>query len=344
MTKDLYSRLGVAKSASAADITKAFRAAAKSCHPDLHPGDGAKEARFKSLSQAHEILSDPDKRARYDRGEIDENGQEQMPFGAGGPGHGGHGFAGGFSGRGPGGASWQGMSGAEAEDLFADLFGRAGFAGGGFGSGGFAGDGFAGAGRGRTAGRGADRRYSLEIDFLDAARGATKRLDLPEGGTLDVKIPAGLRDGQVLRLKGKGGAGPGGRDRGAGPGGRDRGAGPGGANGDALITVGVRPHPRFRRDGDHVESDLPISLKEAVLGGKVPVETVHGTVSLTVPPGASSGDRLRLKEKGIRAAGRPAGHHTVRLQVVLPAKPDAELKAFIERWAKDHDYDPRKDR
>lgn len=311
MSKELYRRLGVAETAGSAEITRAFRQAAKSCHPDLHPGDAAKEARFKSLSQAHEILSDADKRRRYDRGEIDDNGQEQMPFGAGGPGAGAHGFGrGGFGG-------WQQASGADAADIFADLFGRGGFSG--FG-------GRHGGGTGGAA-RGVDRRYTLEIDFLEAARGATKRLDVPGGGTLDVKIPAGLKDGQTLRLKGKGGAAPDGLPA-----------------GDALIAVGVRPHPRFRRDGDQIESDLPISLKEAVLGGSVPVETIHGTVSLKVASGASSGDRLRLKGKGIQARGRPAGHHTVHLQVVMPERPDPDLQAFIEGWAETHDYDARKGR
>lgn len=322
MAKDLYERLGVARDASDADIRKAYRRLAKRYHPDLNPDDKAAEERFKEISTAFAILGDAEKRAAYDRGEIDENGEPRFAPGSGAGSGRGHGpFWRDFA-EGPGGRKYtysyadegpEGFAAGGFDDILNQFFGsRAGGTRRTAGGGGF-------------AFPGADARYALTIDFLDAVNGATKQIALPDGSQLNVRIPAGLRDGQVLRLKGKGEPGIG-----------------GGPPGDALVEVTVRPHPRFRRRGDDIEIDLPISLPEAVLGGKVEVPTVSGAVSMRIPRGASTGTVLRLKGKGVPAAGRrPAGDQLVRLQVMLPKQVDAELEEFMRRWSQSHAYDPR---
>jgi DnaJ-class molecular chaperone len=304
MSRSLYDELGVAKNASEEEITRAFRKLAKTCHPDLHPGDKKAEEKFKRISAAYEILSDKTKRARYDRGEIDEQGRERV-FAQGGfhPGAGAGGTR--FEFGGPGGINF--------EEILGDLFGgarrRAGRAGGPFGAGPFAG-GF-GTGFGGTAGE--DVKVTAEVDFLTAAKGGTRRIVLPDGSAVDVTIPAGSGDGTVLRLKGKGQPGP------AGP-------------GDALVEIKVAPHPVFRRDGLDVLVDQPVPLVTAVKGGKVRVPTLDGEVALSVPPRTSSGKLLRLKGKGIKdpRSGRQ-GDLLVRVLIELPE--DRELLDLIERWA-----------
>ena len=274
MSDDPYEVLGVAKTASQDEIKKAYRKLAKTLHPDLNPGDKSKEAAFQRVGNAFEILGDAEKRRRFDAGEIDASGQERPQRQyyrqhAGADPQGRYDSAEGY-------ADFEDLS-----DVFGDLFGgrtrrggtgRAGFGtgtAGGFGSSGF-------------DARGGDLRYAMEVDFLDAARGAQRSITLPDGGSIDLTIPAGLRDGQTLRLKGKG----------------QPGLGKGGA-GDAYVTVTVRPHPLWSRDGNDVELELPITVDEAVLGAKVEVPTLSGSVSMRVPKGASSGDRLRR-------VGRPA--------------------------------------
>jgi len=316
--KDLYSVLGVSKEASQDEIRKAYRKLAKSTHPDLNPGDKSAEARFKEISAAYEILKDPEKRARYDRGEIDATGAERperrfyreyADAGAGGPYHTTRGFE----------------DFEDVSDIFAEFFGRRGA--GGFG-GGFGG-GFRGTRGARGEGlrmRGQDAAYGLEVDFLDAARGAVKRITLPDGETLDVRIPEGTCDGQTIRLRGKGHPGLG-----------------GGPAGDALVTVSVRPHPVFRREGDDIVIELPVSLDEAVLGGKVEAPTIDGRVNVTIPKGTSSGQMLRLKGKGVKRRGKAGrGDQLVRLRIVAPPKIDPELERFMAEWRKTHGYDPRK--
>jgi DnaJ-class molecular chaperone len=302
MADDLYSVLGVSKSATPEEISKAYRKLAKKLHPDLNPGDASAEAKFKEASAAYSILNDAEKRARYDRGEIDASGQErpqQRYYRE---------YAGGEDG-----ARYYSSSGFEdLGDIFGDLFGRRGAGAGGFGGGG----GF--------AMRGADANYRLEIDFLEAANGAKKRITLPDGGTLDVTIPAGVRDGQVLRLKGKGGAGSGN----AGP-------------GDALVEISVRPHPVFQRDGRDIVVELPITLDEAVLGAKVEVPTIAGPVAMSIPAGANTDQTLRLKGRGIKTKSG-TGDQLVKLAVMLPDKIDSDLKEFAERFRAKHGYDPRK--
>ena len=297
---DPYQILGVARIATEDEIRAAYRKLAKKHHPDLNPGKHEAEEKFKAVSSAYALLSDADKRARFDRGEIDASGAEKpqerqfyRDFGE-------------DAGR----AKYRpGKGGAfDADDLsslFEEMFRQQS----------------AGRSAGEFAIRGADARYQLSVDFLDAANGAVRRLTLPDGSTLDVTIPTGLRDGQVLRLKGKGAPGIGG----APP-------------GDALIEVSVRPHNLFRRDGNNVVIELPVTLKEAMLGAKVDAPTLSGSVTLTIPPHSTSGTRLRLKGRGI--AG---GHQFVELKVVLPKAEEPELESFLKTWTPRHDFNPRKD-
>lgn len=298
MAEDPYTVLGVARSASADDIVKAYRKLAKKYHPDLNPGDKTAEEKFKQVNAANDILGDPDKRGRFDRGEIDASGQErpqQRYYRE---------YAGGEDG-----ARYRSSAGFEDlgafSDLFGDIFERRG-------------------GGARFTMRGQDAQYRLEIDFLEAVNGAKKRITLPDGGTLDVSLPAGVADGQVLRLKGKGMPGMG-----------------EGAPGDALVEVMIRPHSVFKREGDDIVVEVPISFDEAVLGGKVEVPTITGRVFATVPPGANSGQILRLKGRGVKTK-RGHGDQLVKLEVVMPERVDPELKAFAEEWREKHRYDPRR--
>ncbi|MFT8551628.1 MAG: J domain-containing protein [Acetobacter okinawensis] len=297
--RDPYSVLGIAKTASQDDIRKAYRKLAKKYHPDLNPGDKKAEEEFKALNQANDLLSDADKRARFDRGEIDASGQERHPgFGGGGFGGGAGGFGGGFGGGfRPGGA---GMGGFQEEDLN-DLFGGM----------------FGGGARARRAGprKGADRSFALNVSFLDAVNGATSRVNLPDGATLDVRIPPGMEDGKVLRLRGKGMPGV-----------------QGGPAGDALITVTVLPDATFTREGYDLRETLSVDLKTAVLGGPIMVPTPTGTVKMNVPAGSDTGTVLRLRGKGVQAhGGKEAGNLYVRLEVKV-GKADPALEAFLKDW------------
>jgi DnaJ-class molecular chaperone len=299
MAQTPYEVLGVKPDASADEIRKTYRKLAKQFHPDLNPGKPEAEARFKAISAAYDLLSDPDKRARYDRGEIDETGAERPPRGYY------RNYAEGAQGRHyqPEGE----MDLNDLEDLFA-AFGSAGHRR-----------------RGETGGfkaRGADRHFTLTVDFATAANGGKQRLSLAPEEWLDVTIPAGFEDGQVLRLRGKGGPGFG-----------------GGATGDALIEVHVAPHPVFRRDGDNVLMELPVSLSEAVLGARVAVPTVTGPVTMTIPKGSDTGRQLRLRGKGIQK--KNPGDQIVTLKVFIGPSSDSELAEFLERWAPQRRFDPR---
>ena len=314
--QDPYAVLGVAKTASEAEIKKAFRNLAKKHHPDTHGGDANAKKKFQEISAAYDIVGDKDKRAKFDRGEIDASGNPRG-FDPG---------AGGFRPGGPFGGggnprdfqyTWQNQEGEtaegfRAEDIFSDLFG--GLGGGR-------------AKRRSQSQRGEDYEMSITVGFEEAARGGTRRMTLPTGSDADVRIPAGVRDGQQIRLRGQGAPG-----RNGGP------------NGDLLLSVTVAPHPYFTRDGNDVKMDLPITLKEAVLGGKVSAPTLGGTVQLTIPPNSNSGAVLRLKGKGISGrgssgGGEQAGDLYVRLVVTLPEKPDPELQKFAQSWTAN--YDPR---
>jgi DnaJ-class molecular chaperone len=288
LSADPYKTLGVSKNASQEDIQKAYRRLAKKLHPDLNPGNKQAEEQFKEISAAYDLLGDPEKRARFDRGEIDESGTERPRYryyrdfadsDAGDQYSSDAGFAD-FGG---------------AEDIFSSIFGRGA--------------------RANVRMRGQDMHYRLELDFLDAINGAKRQLTLPDGSVLDVTIPAGTRDGQILRLRGKGSPGLG-----------------GGPPGDALIEVSVRPHPIFVRKGDDIHVELPISLREAVLGGKVKVPTPTGPVTMTVPKWSNTGTVLRLKGRGAPRPDGTKGDEFVTLKVMLPAKPDPELEKFIAQW------------
>ena len=297
--KNPYEVLGVAATASAAEIQSAYRKLAKKLHPDLNPGDKAAEEKFKEVAAAYDLLSDADKRKRFDAGEIDESGAERPQH------HYYRDYA--TSDQGDRYADASGFSDfMDQDDAFAELLRRSQQA--------------------RANRRGQDLHYHLAVDLVDSITGATKRLTLPDGGTIDVKIPAGLVDGQTLRLKGKGAPG----------------AGKGGP-GDALIEVEVRPDPRFTRTGDDITLELPISLTEAVLGGQVRVPTPTGDVTMSVPKGSNTGTKLRLRGRGVPRRAGGQGDQFVQLKVVLPKSPDPELESFVSGW-KDKDYDPREGR
>jgi DnaJ-class molecular chaperone len=308
MAKDLYSTLGVARGASAADIKKAYRKLAKANHPDTHAGDAAALARFKDVSAAYTILSDTDERGKYDRGEIDADGQPKAP-----PGYGGGGGFGGNSGfdRGFGGQSGGTRDfGVDPSDLFSELFGRGNSPFGNSDP------------RMRAAPpKGADVSYRLNVPFEDAAILKPQRIALRNGKTLDLKLSPGLESGKQVRMGGQGDAGPGGA-------------------GDALVTIEIAPHRFFTRDGDDIRLDLPVRLGEAVLGAKVRVPTPDGPVMLGVPAGATSGRTLRLRGRGFTKADGSRGDLLATLMVDLPLD-DAELRGFAERWTSDATRNPR---
>ncbi|MEI2685756.1 MAG: J domain-containing protein [Cypionkella sp.] len=308
MPNDPYEALGLTKAATADDIKKAYRKLVRESHPDLHPDDAGAEARFKAISAAYDLLKDPETRARFDAGEIDGLGAERPQRRyyrdyADAPD-----------------AAYQQREGfgpnVDPADIFAEILrNRARQGGGGdFGQRGF-------------QASGPDLHYTLEVPFLDAARGAETRITLPDGQSLAVKIPPGTDDGQTLRLRGKGAPGYG-----------------GGQPGDALITVFVRAHPVFRRDGDDILLTLPITIDEAVLGAKVMAPTIDGPVGLTIPEGASSGKVMRLRGRGVARAGQKAkGDQKIELKIVVSPASDAGLRAFLTEWRKTQSFDPRAD-
>ncbi|BEV02333.1 DnaJ C-terminal domain-containing protein [Novosphingobium olei] len=311
---DPYSILGVARSASEKDIKSAYRKLAKELHPDRNQDNPKAAERFAEVTGAYDLLSDKDKRARFDRGEIDAAGNPTAPFGFGGGSGGGAGFGGrGFGNqsgfRHDGGFEAGGAEGIDLGDIFEGLFGggRGGGAAGGFGGGGFS-----GARRG-PAPKGANVTYRLQVPFIDAAARKPQRITLADGKPIDLKLPAGVEDGQQMRLGGKGEAGPGGF-------------------GDAIVTIEIQRHAFFVRDGDNIRLDLPITLDEAVNGAKVKVPTVEGAVMLTVAPGSSSGRTLRLKGKGFTRKDGERGDQLVTLQIDIPAD-DQDLKARLAGWS-----------
>ena len=304
MAEDPYSVLGVAKGATESDIRAAYRKLAKQLHPDLNPGNKEAENRFKQVSAAYDLLSDKEKREKFDRGEIDAEGQPRAERGWYRP-----------HAEGAGGERYASSAGYEdLGDIFSDLFrargGEAGAAGGG-------------SRRTQMQFPGEDVSYTFPVDFLEAARGAKKRVTMPDGKVLDIAIPEGVRDRQSLRLKGQGGPGYN-----------------GGPPGDAYIEIHIQPHAFFERKDNDVHLELPVTLGEAVLGGKVEVPTVHGPVAMTIPKGSNSGTTLRLKGRGIKQGG-VAGDEYVKLKVMLPETIDADLESFARDWQPKHPYDPR---
>ncbi len=300
---DPYKTLGVERTASEADIKKAYRKLAKELHPDRNKDNPKATERFSQATNAYDLLTDKDKRARFDRGEIDGDGNPAAPFGFGG---GGGGPAGGQGGN-------FGGEGVDVSDLFEGLFGGAQRGGGGFASG------FGGFGRRQPQPKGANIGYKLNVSFTDAATLAPQRVTLADGKTIDIKLPAGFENGMQMRLTGKGQPGPGG-------------------NGDGMVTITVQPHRFFTRDGDDVRLDLPITLSEAVLGAPVRVPTVEGAVMLTVPAGSTSGKTLRLRGRGFHRKDGTRGDQLVTLMVDLPAN-DAALTEFVQGW--DNKGNPR---
>jgi len=307
MSTDPYAALGLTKSATAEDIKKAYRKLVRTSHPDLHPDDAAAEARFKAISAAYDLLKDPETRARFDAGEIDAAGMERpqrqyyrdFAESTGSPFRQGRGF------------DAQG----DPADIFAEFLRQRTHAGS-YGS---------QRDHGAFVAPGPDVHYALEVPFMDAARGGEMRITLPDGGGISVKIPQGARDGQTLRLRGKGGPGYG-----------------GGPAGDALITLSVRPHPVFRRENDDILITLPITIDEAVLGGKVAAPTIDGPVTLSIPKGASSGRVLRMRGRGVtRSGGMTSGDQLVELRIVAPPEIDDALRDFLSEWRKTHAHDPR---
>lgn len=328
---DPYTTLGVARAADDAAIKSAYRKLAKELHPDRNKDNPRASERFSQVTQAYDLLSDKSKRAKFDRGEIDADGNPLHPFGGGGAGFGGGFGGGGFGGHpgarpnGPGQNGGRGARGYEGfdtgdemdlGDIFEGLFGRGG-PGGGRSSGG------PGGGFGREAPpppKGANIAYKLSVPFTKAATLAKQRITLADGKTIDLSLPAGLEDGTQMRLKGKGQQGPGGP-------------------GDGIVTITVQSHPLFTRDGDDVRLDLPITLDEAVRGGKVKVPTVDGPVMLKIVPGSSSGKVLRLKGKGFTRKSGARGDQLVTLEIHLPEDLTA-LEQQLEGWSDSED--PRK--
>lgn len=292
MAKNPYEILGVNKDASEADIKSAYRKLAKKYHPDLNPTNKNADEKFKELNAANDLISDPEKRAAFDRGEIDMQGQpryqeqpQQRTY---------RDFA-----EGPQGSRYNSAGGnfdfSDLEGLFGNLGGRAG-----------------GARSGRPS---TDAHYSIEVDFLEAARGAKKRVTMPDGKTLEITIPEGIEEGQKLRLKGQGVQ----------------------PSGDAYVEIHIQPHSFFTRKEKDITIELPIALQESVLGEKIQVPTIHGSVEMTLPKGASSGATLRLKGKGIKG-----GDQYVKLKLVMPKEIDAELEEAVRKWSLTHAYNPRK--
>jgi DnaJ-class molecular chaperone len=292
--QDPYEILGVARGATPEEIRKAYLKLAKKLHPDLNPGDKTAESRFKDVASANDLLSDAEKRRRFDAGEIDATGAEKPQ----------QKYYRDYASQAYDGDPYESRSGyadfADTDDILSRMFRQ----------------------QARRA-RGADLHYSLAVDFLDAVNGATKRIGLPDGGSLDVTIPPGIHEGQTLRLRGKGAPSPG-----------------EGETGDALVEVSINPHPWFTRHGDNIHIDLPVTFAEAVLGGEIKTPTPTGPVLLKAPKGSNSGTVLRLKGKGVaRASGR--GDLLVKLKIMAPTEPDPELEAFLAAWTPKN-YDPRK--
>ncbi len=309
MARDPYLELGVSRSATTEEIRKAFRKLAKQFHPDTNPGNKAAEERFKQVSAAFDILGDAAKKKKFDAGEIDADGRETMRGfgGAGGGAGGGNPFGGGGFQRGGFGRGAEGPD-IDFSDIFGDILGRnarGGGQGGGF------------------AARGGDIKVRLDIDLEEAIRGGKKRVAFSDGRTIDVAIPVGAQEGQTLRLKGQGSPGRGGQ-------------------GDALIELAIKPHAIYRREGETLVMDLPVSIPDAVLGGKIEAPTPDGNVMLAVPKGSNSGATLRLKGRGLADAKGKRGDLLARLVVTLPETIDPDLEKFAQAWRDQKPYSPKR--
>ncbi|QAU45673.1 DnaJ C-terminal domain-containing protein [Bradyrhizobium guangzhouense] len=301
--KDPYETLGVTRTATEKEIKNAFKKLARKFHPDLHPGDKEAEARFKAISAANDLLKDKEKRRRFDAGEIDASGAERPQ----------ERFYRDFA-DGPGYTTHAAQDGFDSNEDLEEFLARA----------------FAGSGQrseGAFRARGQDVSYVLPVAFLDAASGATRTITLPDGKTLEVTVPEGAEDRQMLRLKGQGMRGYG-----------------GGPPGDAYVELHIQPHPFFHRKDDNIHVQVPVTLREAVLGGKIEVPTITQPVTVTVPKGSNSGTMLRLRERGIRnRKSGQRGHQLIELKVILPTAEEPELVRFLEQWRPINSQDPRKE-
>lgn len=315
MASDPYQELGVARTATAAEIRKAFHKLAKAHHPDTNPNNKVAEERFKRVSAAFDILGDVPKRKKFDAGEIDADGRETARgFGGGGGPWGAPPGGGGF-----GGGRGESFEGVDLGDILGEMFGggRGGPRGGNPRGGG------QGGGFGGYSQRGGDVRARMEIDLEDSIRGGKKRVSFSDGRTIDVTIPKGAQEGQTLRLKGQGLPGRAGA-------------------GDALIELTIAPHKTFRREGPDLVMDVPVTVYDAVLGGKAEAPTPDGPVTLTIPKGANTGTRMRLKGRGLSDAKGQRGDLFARLVVSLPEKPDPALEALAETWKRERPYSPKR--
>jgi DnaJ-class molecular chaperone len=288
LASDPYKVLGVKRDASQDNIQKAYRRLAKKLHPDLNPGNKKAEEQFKEVASAYDLLGDPAKRARFDSGEVDASGQQRPAQ------HYYRDYAEGGENAYSSDAGFADFAGAE--DIISEIFGRQGRAG-------------------NIRMRGSDVHYHLTLSFLDAVNGGKQQLRLPDGSSLDIAIPPGTQDGQILRLRGKGRPGLN-----------------GGPPGDALIEIEVRPHPVFKRNGDDIHVELPVPLADAVLGGRITVPTPNGPVTMKVPKWSNTGTVLRLKGKGVPRSNKTRGDEYVALKVMLPDKADPKLERLIAQW------------
>lgn len=300
MAVDPYKILGVDKTATQDEIQKAYRKLAKKIHPDLNPGNKKAEEQFKEVASAYTLLSDEAKRKQFDAGEIDGLGAEKPR----------ENYYRDYADAGTANPYTHNAGFGDDDDFFSELFRRQGGRGGG--------------GGGEFKMRGQDARYQLTLDFLSAINGGKQSITLPDGSKLEVNIPPGCRDGQTLRLRGKGQVGRG-----------------GGTAGDALIEIKVAPHKFFQRVGDDIRIDVPITLKEAVLGAKIKVPTTAGSVTMTIPKGANTGTILRLKGQGVARANGSKGDQFITLKIMLPTAPDASLEKFIGDWQPITEQNPR---
>lgn len=302
---DPYETLGVARTATDKEIRSAFKKLTRKFHPDLHPGDTGAEEKFKRISTAHDLLGDAEKRKRFDAGEIDASGAEKPR----------QQYYRDFADR-PGGAGRHAAgdgfaSNEDLNDFLAQAFGGRGGRRGGAG----------------FQSKGQDVSYTMPVAFLDAANGASRTITLPDGKVLKVTIPKGATDRQTLRLRGQGAPGFG-----------------GGAAGDAYVELHVEPHAFFQRKDDDIHVDVPVSLREAVLGGRIEVPTINGPVGVTIPKNSNTGKTLRLRDKGVsNPRAGTTGHQFITLKVVLPGDEEPELSAFLEGWTPRNAKDPRKE-
>ena len=300
MAVDPYKILGVDKTATQDEIQKAYRKLAKKIHPDLNPGNKKAEEQFKEVASAYTLLSDEAKRKQFDAGEIDGLGAEKPR----------ENYYRDYADAGTANPYTHNAGFGDDDDFFSELFRRQGGRGGG--------------GGGEFKMRGQDARYQLTLDFLSAINGGKQSITLPDGSKLEVNIPPGCRDGQTLRLRGKGQVGRG-----------------GGTAGNALIEIKVAPHKFFQRVGDDIRIDVPITLKEAVLGAKIKVPTTAGSVTMTIPKGANTGTILRLKGQGVARANGSQGDQFITFKIMLPTAPDASLEKFIGDWQPITEQNPR---